>query len=289
MNLLNKTLLASGMLAASMSVNASPFYVDLFGTGVGFGAADATNCATCTGDKTEIDYSYSSSTTITLGTANSIAVGDVINTTGGLNVGDLNSYATNRFSGFLPGTFSRGFTNDPTSATSSNWGLSLAFNLTGAIDALAAPNVVSEVKYTGGLVEIFLIKFDGLGNVSSATNIFDVTVTGSDNSNGSNFLVLGDVSFNGNESYTNMFHSDTFACAGDNSFFALASCVPPVKVAATFDQNLNNATADKIDDFHYKIAGDHNGSLSFNVPEPSTLMLLGGALLGLSATRRNKA
>jgi len=289
MNLLNKTLLASSMLAVSLSASASAFYVDLFGTGVGLGAADVSNCPTCTNDKTEIDYSYQSRTDITLSVANTVSLGDVINTTGGLNLGDLNSYNFNRFSGFIPGDFSRGFTNDRTSATTNNWGLSLRFNLTGNIAGLAAPGVVSEVSYSSGLVEIFLIKFDGLGGIASADNIFDITVTGSDASNPSNFLVLGDVSFSGGESYTDMFRSDTAACLGNNSFFALAACTPPVKVAAQFDQNLNNANATLINPNLARIGGDHNGSLSFNVPEPSTLMLLGSALLGLSATRRKNA
>jgi hypothetical protein len=150
-----------------------------------------------------------------------------------------------------------------------------------------------DLKYTGGIFEIYLVTYvkNAPDYDINAVNIFDINITGSDNSNNNNFLVFGDIGFSGNEPaiYQNMFHDNVVSCGGSSSFFALVNCTPKMKVAARFDQNLDNPVVDFSDPNFAKIGGDHNGSLSFNVPEPTTLMLLGSALLGLSATRRKKA
>lgn len=295
MNFLHKTFLAGSALAISMSANAGEFYVDL--TGPGLGTNDA-----ITNLKDQLDFSYDSRTVITLTDTitPAVNVGDAIVTTGGLDFtsqATLNaSFDNNRFSGFLPGSDSEGFLNDRTSvfADSANlgtWGLSFGFNLIGEIAATSG-GLVSEVSYSSGLIEIFLIEFATGSDDITATNIFDLTVTGSSFDNASNFIVNGIVSFSGDESHTDMFHLDNVFCLGDDSFHALATCVPPVEVAFKLDQNLDEVSVDFSNvgvDGTGIIAGDHNGSLQFNsVPEPSILALLGSTLFAFGAVRRRK-
>lgn len=293
MNLLNKTLLASSMLAVSMSVSASKFYVDTAGTGIGSGLGDPTNCATCTNDKDELTYQYVSATDITTSVANTISVGDSLVTKGGLDFtsqATLNSsFDANNFSAFNPTNVSRGYNSDRTNGNPLSWSLSFVFNLVGTVQAVSATDL--DLNYTGGIFEVYLATYSAAGDVS-ATNIFDINITGSDASNGSNFLVFGEVGFSGNEPaiYQNMFHDNVLSCGGSSSYFALVNCTPKLKVGARFDQNLDYPLIDLTSTpGHALIGGTHNGSLSFNVPEPTTLMLLGSALLGLSATRRKKA
>lgn len=298
MNTLNKTLLATAILVASSTAQASPFFVDLTGTAFGttgiFGDADQ-----ITSIANELSFNYQSNTVIDLGANSLLNVGDSIVTTGGIDTTSLAtvraSFPANQFSAFIPAIDSEGFTTaggisfvNPI-GNQVNWGLSFSFLLNGEIDAMgAAPNEVTEVSYSGGLIEIYLISFSA-GLVSSYDNIFDLTVTGSNNSNASNFLVNGLVSFSGNEpaSLVDLFHMTTAGCAGDTSFYALSQCTPAMNISFVLDQNLNNAIAKPGTVANTAIiGGDHNGSLTFNVPEPNTLMLLGISMLAFGAKRR---
>lgn len=290
MNILNKTFLAGCVLAISMSANADQFYVDL--TGPNLGTNDQ-----ITGLKDQLSFNYDSQTLITLSQAGQVTVGDAIVTTGGLDFTNQttlnNTFDDNHFSGLLPSSDSEGFLSDRLSAFADSanlgtWGLSFSFDLVGEIAATDGTQV-TEVSYDSGLIEIFLVEFDGAGNIT-ATNIFDLTVTGSEFDNASNFIVKGIVSFSGDESFTDMFHLNNVFCSGDDSFNALSTCVPPVEVAFMLDQNLDGVDASFIDENTALIQGDHNGSLEFNanVPEPSILALLGSTLFAFGAARRRK-
>lgn len=292
MNLFTKTLLAGAMLVGSSASYATSFYVDLTGTGLGIAGGDGDFV---TGTKDQLGFNYESNTVINLGGNGAVDVGDTIVTTGGIDTTSIatieSSFEFNHFSGLIPSGDSEGYTTDMDIAGTSNWALSFAFNLIGEIDQVAPGNIVQEVSYSSGLIEIFLITYDGAGGIAAAQNIFDLTVTGSDNSNPSNFLVNGIVSFSGNEpaAYQDLFQSTKGSCLGSSSFYDLANCTPPVEVSFVLDQNLDDVVASVTGPNTAVIGGNHNGSLEFNVPEPSTLLLLGSSLFAFGATRRKKA
>ena len=307
MNFVKKTLIAAAIAGLGSQVGASQFYINTAGTGVGPAAPnssyDASVCATCSGLKDELNINYMSQTTITLGDA-SLDVGDALVTVGGLNFGtanasvnDLNNYPTNNVSSFDPTTKSAKFRTDPADIIdTTDWGLSFSMNLVGKVAGLNGLEV-TEVEYTGGTVEVYVIidnpAFGDTGNLNNdllAINIFDLTVTSSQFSNSSNFEVLGNVSFSGNEdpAFADFFNIAGFSCGFGESFSDIAACMPPVEISWLLDQNLAKVTAALQPDGTVLISGTHEGSVAFNVPVPAPLALIGGALLGLASMRRKQ-
>ncbi len=280
-----KATLALALFGSAMSASATQFYIDTAGTGVGVaGSFDPTVCATCSSLKDEATFRYESITTITLDDAN--LVGDAITTIGGLAAG---VYGNNLITGFIPGGSSAGLVGDQglINLGVGLWGLSFSFELFGEVSA-ATGLLVEEVSYDSGLIEVFAMLDNGLGGLNQV-NIFDMTVTGSDNSNPSNFLILGNISLSGNEDplFADFFNLSGVACEGESSFSALVSCVPPIEIAWVIDQNLNDETATLNGDGTATVTGNHDGSIVFNVvPAPAPILLIGAALLGLVGMRR---
>jgi len=304
MNVLTKTAIGLALSGAAFSASASQIYIDTSGTGLGVaGTYDPAVCATCTGLKDQANVAYQSETIITLGAGLTLDVGDAITTTGGLNVGgifDVGNYGNNKIDGFNPGSFSGGFNADETviGLGSGFWGLSFDMFLNGTVAATDGFSV-SEVSYTSGLIQVYAIVDDTDGGADGNTNvdaipIFDMNVLGSRFDNASNFEVFGLVSFSGNEDplFNDFFNIDGKACPGSSgSFYDLATCVPPMEISWVIDQNLDNVTVDFTNlsvNGTAAIRGDHNGSVSFNVPEPGSLLLLGAGLLGLAGSMRRK-
>ena len=133
MNILKQTLMAAALGTVAMGAQATPFNIDLSGTGLGGGNT--------TGDKTEAAVAYQSSTAITLGANVALDVGDAIVTTGGLNVG---SFADNQVTSFLPSSSSFGYSTDELGAAAGQWALSFDMTLTGTVAATDG-TTVSEV------------------------------------------------------------------------------------------------------------------------------------------------
>ena len=299
-----KSALAVALLGSAATANASQFYIDTAGTGLGVASDyDATVCATCSSLKDEMTFQYDSSTVITL-TGPGVSVGDSIVTTGGLNVGgtfDADNVNSNLVTGFDPASQNAGAISSPglLSAIPGSFSLSFAATLNGQIAATDGLNV-TEVSYSSGLIEVYAIVVDADSVLdadgSSAfdtIHLFDMSVVSSDFSNASNFLVLGDVAFSGNEdpAFADFFNISGADCAGSgNSFSDLSSCVPPITVEWVLDQNLDQVAA-IIDPLTgtATISGDHDGSIRFQVPTPAPLFLMGAALLGLGTLRRKFA
>jgi len=294
MKIVNNTLVALALAGIGMSsAHAQSFYIDLGGAGVGNGFLDATNCAACTSDIDQLAFAYQSETLVTLGDA-TLDVGDSIVTTGGLNVG---SFASNKVTSLIPSGAQYGFSST-SFATTDDWGLSFDMTLSGIVAETDGVSV-SEVAYSGGIINIFLVKFDGLGNVSETINIMDLSVTGSDASNSSNFIITGTLNFDAVDTqpgfdYTDMFHFEGSACKGDNSFSAIAAC--PMNIGFSVDQNLDGARV-RIGDGTNGIAlgealitGSHDGSLEFvsTVPVPAAVWLFLSGFVGLFGIARRQ-
>ena len=186
MNTLKQTLVASALTMSALTVQATPFYIDLAGTGVGNGPVDATNCATCTADANELTIKYQSHTAITLTAAPVpagpvVTVGDDIVTTGGYTT---NGFSVNAVTGLNPSGQDYGFSNTAFGDTD-EWGLTFDFNLIGDVASVNGDGSVGDVTYSSGTIEMLFTKFDGLGGTSTDL-AFTMNVTGSDLSNNSN-------------------------------------------------------------------------------------------------------
>ncbi len=300
-----KSALAVALLGSAATANASQFYLDTAGTGLGVATAyDPSVCATCSSLKDELTIQYNSNTVITLGDA-TLDVGDSIVTTGGLNVGgtfDADNYPSNQVTSFDPASQSAGFVADPSFWGTGGFGLSFSMELNGTVAALAGPNVVSDVTYTSGTIEVYAVVNDADGvqavgdddnsSVFDVIHLFDMSLLGTDLSNPSNLLVFGDVSFSGDEdpAFEDFFNIAGASCGGSGSFKDLTDCVPPITINWELDQNLNNVAAVPGPLLgQATISGDHDGSVRFQVPTPAPLVLIGAALLGLGAMRRKFA
>ncbi|WP_198243798.1 PEP-CTERM sorting domain-containing protein [methane-oxidizing endosymbiont of Gigantopelta aegis] len=290
MNFFKQTILVSTLSAAAMSVQATPFYIDLNGTGVGNGFSDATNCPTCTSDANELTVKYQSHTAIDLASAGGagLDVGDTLVTTGGYST---DGFSVNAVTGLNPSGADYGFSNT-SFAAANDWGLTFEFNLIGQVASVINGTDVGDVIYNGGYIDMLFVKFDGLGGIASTEQAMRLNVTGSDLDNNSNLLIFGtlDFSLNTGNTYDSLFNIQGGAsCAGDISFRGLAECVPALDFTFVIDQNLNQPSVESLVGNILTVGGTHDGSLAFNVPEPSTLALLSSVLFGLGGALRRKA
>jgi hypothetical protein len=294
MNIFKQTILASALSVTALSVQATPFYIDLAGTGVGNGFADATNCATCTSDANEMTIKYQSHTDIQLTAAPImgnpvITVGDSIVTTGGYFT---DGFSVNAVTGLNPSGADYGFSNSAFAAAN-DWGLTFDFNISGEVASVNPDGSIGDVTYDNGTIDLLFVKFDGLGSVASTELAFTMDVTGSDLDNNSNLLIYGNLDFTGvNPGLYDLFNIQGGpSCAGDISFEGLANCTPPMEFTFVIDQNLNQPAVEDYDPNNniLTVGGNHDGSLAFNVPEPSILVLLGSAFFGLAGSLRRKA
>jgi len=105
--------------------------------------------------------------------------------------------------------------------------------------------------------------------------------------------VFGVLDFTGADAtYADLFNiQGGQSCAGDISFDGLASCVPALDFTFVIDQNLNRPVFEGYDAVNniLTVGGNHDGSLAFNVPEPSTLLLFGVSLIGLAGKVRRRS
>lgn len=283
-----KALCAALAVSAASAASASQIYLDV---GQDFGGSLANKvCATCTGVKNEILYKYDS-TTIVVDSNNSgsMDLGDLVTTTIGLAVPGVTK-ETSYVTGFNPGGSGNNGYNQEDSFGDVSWVLSMASSgLSGAVTGNGAGGIPLISYFAGGVIDM-LLSVRGV-NGGAFTNFMDLVLT-SGSATGLSTALFGVPDFgNVNLSvYNNLIHSaNGVTCGGATGFKQLADCTPNVPMAFTSTQD----TFVQLTQFQkvgntWVISSNHNGSMVFTVPEPTTLFLMGGALLGLGLSSRRR-
>lgn len=285
-----KRILLATLLAASGSVTAAPFYLDI---GTNYGPAGDQVCPTCTSLKDQFTFSYQSTSVITDDTGPAgISTGDTITTNAGFD-GSTNTFfsgdlGTNQFTGFLPSeTFG---TKSDNGYGGSNWLITFGIkDWTGTVTVDGLGNVFP--TYGSGLLE-FYVTTDGV----TYNNFMDVQLsTGFVTGTGS--LISGEVDFTTVDAgFNNLFNVGAAQCGGLNGFFDIWNTCGPagldslsIDFTGHFDSDVDLTDFAAIDATHFGVTTDHDGSGRFSIPEPGTLSLLGLSLLGLGGFRMRKA
>jgi len=301
---MKKTLISIALASLSTAALADPFYIN---NGVDFSALDSGQVnATSTGLKNQITYQYESISTVIDLDNNGIDAGDTVLTTGGIN--PPGTLGNNNFTGFTPNQLVNGSNSNNGYNALGAW--SMTFGITGLQGTIVnyVAGVDLDIAYgPAGLIEFYYIDpANPSADIAGDTNHFmDIDVTGA-LTVGPGILLTGDVDFSGTNQTSltaggtlmrDLFHSGTAACAGNDSFFAIATnCGTTMSIEFLADFNTNAATIGITDNGigvdglrTFTLAGNHDGSGVFNnVPEPEMLALMGGAFLMFGAARRNR-
>ena len=278
-----KTLAAGACLvASSMTVSADEFYIDV---GVDFGGnANTAAGPTSTGWLRELQYQYTSNTLADCGLADLVG-GCNITTTGGVYLGgsvqDANaSVPTNKVGATTPsedldlGPSSNGLNN------SGGFNLTFAFNLTGTISGNDLQSLATD--YTAGSVTFYYYDANTRNTATTPTeaylelftfNIFDtIQSTGGPK-------VFGQLTSVGSDDINGVDAGDVFTLS-TGTFRDFVESMANVVLGLDF--NTDPTDVDIVDNGNgtTSLSGTHSGSFSVtNVPEPSTIALMGLGLL----------
>jgi len=310
-----KKLLSAAIVALSFTGTAlaDQIFIEV---GQDFGGNSNTAAGdTTTGWVDQLSFLYQSESVITdadgLGYLN---YGDTINSTGGiLRTGfTMSDFGSNVVSGFEPTPIFGGPSDNGLGTY--EWGMTFGFDdLTGYFNGTG-------FTYTSGTLSMYYWD-DTMAGVGDFVRLFDVSVTnGGDQGNATklnatvgNFgtgLVYDDVDdskdiyadevFNTSVNNTNVTFKEYIESGIGNEVYFNSS--QDTQDANGQDKTLEQTLAEAFtvidvqgqDVYTYKngpsgtaeIAGSHNGSMNFAVPEPTSIAILGLGLLGFAASRR---
>jgi hypothetical protein len=268
------------------SASAEQFYIDI-GSDQG-GNANTANGATTTGWLNQLSFLYDSTSVITDGDAsNSLTVGDTILSTGGVNNDnfvDPTSVSTNLINGFEPAqtTFGGPSNNGFGSGAGNEWGLTFGFpDLAGTWNG-------SGFDYTSGTISMYYYD-NTMANLAGFIRLFDLQVTSGGDTGNATVLNGQLVNFNAVSTINGVDAADVFNFAL-GSFGDLSG--PPNNQVVSFNASQDTQPVGNLQFVggQANLDGSHNGSINFTqVPEPTSLAILGLGLLGFAGAKRRKA
>ncbi len=269
-------------LAFSGAASASQIYIDNgFDYNGGTGTADTAAGDTTTGWKNSLKLVFESNSTVFDNDGSfGISAGDTIISKGGLEVGSINS---NKVTELVDAeVFGTGPSDNAYGG--SNWVLSFRF------DDLMGTHDGTDFNYTSGNIDWVL--FDGQnGGLANEIHLFTTSITDHSYTIG-NQLFEGTVGNFGTDTVNGVAAGDIFNIAYGSGALGFEEYVATVADTVRFRIDQNTDTPNVVgSDFSGQvgeiyIAGAHDGSLEFAVPEPASVAILGLGLLGFAASRR---
>jgi len=271
-----KKLLIAAIAAISFTgtATADQIYIDV---GVDFGGnANKAAGSTTTGWLNQLATQYDSTSTLTDNDNNGVlSAGDSILSKGGIFNDNFNSLAdisNNLISSFEPQqTLFGGPSHNDFGA---DWGLTFGFS-----DLMGFWSGTGMV-YTSGTISMYYYDGSETG-VNDLTRLFDLNVV-SGGDTGNSTVLAGYLSNFGAGTVNGVAVSDVFNTSSgsfsdsDAVYFGVSQDTQPLT-----GLNFVNGVA--------AIGGTHNGSINFQVPEPTTLAILGLGLLGFAGVRRRNS
>lgn len=292
MNILLKATLASMFFVGTAS--ADPIFLDV-------GADYNASASTTTTWFDSLGFIYNSETAVTdadgsfdfVDPATYISVGDTTSTNIGMDLGttlgDLLGSRANSLNGLEPGFLGgddNGFIDGQT-----NWAITFGIsNLQGTVTSVGPGGI--GFAYQSATLEMFFYDFSSLplgANLSTdisagLVHLFDLNITNGGDT-GNSTVLTGNI-------------TNFYGAGGDMFNIKYAASSLAFDVASLLDGGLNflisnDTQATGTPSFNQQgqllITGEHEGSVEFNVPEPTSLAILGLGLLGFAGSRRRKS